>query len=157
MLQYPSPSNSPASECDPLVDYKPGLVPSSDHALIPRGSISVYTALYNNSRILGIPCSCTAASKSRPAGPHIPFSLRPIPLQLETVHYELIHRFPFPSMRYNMIYLFDLYNIEDFVADLFMTSTFTLKPGGESWDPRVWRVDADFKAKWGFLFVGSFK
>jgi hypothetical protein len=67
-----------------------GLVLSADHSLIPRGSISEYTALYNNGRILSIPYSCTAVSKSHPQGPHIPLSLQPIPLQLETVHYELI-------------------------------------------------------------------
>lgn len=62
-------------------------------------------------------------------------SLQQIPLRLETVHYELIDGFPFPRMRYNMISFFDLYNIEDFVTDLFMISTFPLKPGGESRDP----------------------
>jgi hypothetical protein len=66
ILQYPSPANSPASECDTYVDYVHGLVLSSDYFLIPRGSISVYTALYDNGRILGNPRSCAAALKSRP-------------------------------------------------------------------------------------------
>lgn len=153
ILQYPSPADSPAMQGDTPDNYERGLVLNAGHSVIPHGNTSVYTALYFNGVILGIPCSFTAASKSSPAGPRIPLSLRPIPLQLDTVHYELIDRFPFPRMRYNMIALFDHYSIEDFVGDLFMTSTFMIKPGGESWDPGAWRIDADFKAKWRFLLA----
>jgi hypothetical protein len=102
--------------------------------------------------ILGLACSSSAMSKSRPAPPNAPESLHPIPIQLEQVHFEWIDRFPLPKLRHRMIHLSDVINTEEFMADLFTTQTFTIQPGRPSWDSDAWKVTSDFKQKWIYLF-----
>jgi len=50
-----------------------------------------------------------------------------------------------------MISLTGLLDEEDFIADLFSMASFTLTPGGASWDPEVWNISEEFGAKWGYL------
>jgi hypothetical protein len=118
----------------------------------PITNHTIYSALFHNGVILGLACSSSAMSKSRPAPPNAPESLHPIPIQLEQVHFEWIDRFPLPKLRHRMIHLSDVINTEEFMADLFTTQTFTIQPGRPSWDSDAWKVTSDFKQKWIYLF-----
>ncbi|KAH6665945.1 hypothetical protein B0J14DRAFT_604971 [Halenospora varia] len=116
-------------------------------------SHTVYSALFHNGVLLGLPCSTASISRSSPAASHTPPSLWPSQLQLETVHYQWIDRFPLPQLRNRMIQLSDEFSTEDFLADMFSTNdSFTLEKGKESWDESAWSVSEGFKSKWGFLF-----
>ena len=55
-------------------------------------------------------------------------------------------------MRDNMITLMGIINEEEFLADLFCFTSFTLDAGAASWDPKAWRIGKEFSAKWGYLF-----
>jgi hypothetical protein len=113
---------------------------------------SAYAALYSNGVMLGLACSVTFAWQSNPVGPDVPEPLHPTSLQLTTVHPQWIDRFPFPRMRDNMITLLSIINEEEFLADLFCLTSFTLEPGTASWDPRGWKIGKEFSEKWGYLF-----
>lgn len=113
---------------------------------------TIYSALFHNGVILGLACSSSNMSKSRPAPPNTPESLRPISLQMEQVHFEWIDRFPMPNLRHSMIRFSDVINNEEFLADIFTGQTFTIQPGRPSWDPDAWEVTPEFKEKWGYLF-----
>ncbi|KIW31947.1 uncharacterized protein PV07_03533 [Cladophialophora immunda] len=130
------------------------LVPTSkpDTFVTTSISASIYGALYQNGAMMGIACSVVVPSKSSPVGPDIPESLRPTALQLTTIHPSWIDRFPFPKMRDNMITLMGIIDEEEFLADLFCLTSFTLNPGAASWDPTAWKIGKDFSAKWGYLF-----
>ena len=52
----------------------------------------------------------------------------------------------------NQINLGRIIEEEEFLQDLFNMNSFTLKPGGESWDPSSWIIGREFAKKWGFLF-----
>jgi hypothetical protein len=41
---------------------------------------------------------------------------------------------------------------EEFLADLFCFTSFTLDAGTAPWDPSGWRIGKEFSAKWGYLF-----
>ena len=51
-----------------------------------------------------------------------------------------------------MITLLSVIDEEEFLADLFCMTSFTVDDGGASWDPRAWKIGKDFSAKWGYLF-----
>lgn len=129
-------------------------IPSVDLAayFFPDPNNSVYAALFNNGRMLGLECNICVPSKSIPASSNIPLTLHPTPLQLSTSHHTWFDRFPFPRMRDNMISLGSLFDAEDFLSDLFNMVSFKLKPGGVSWDPEVWMISCEFEEKWGYLF-----
>ncbi|OAL20160.1 hypothetical protein AYO22_09132 [Fonsecaea multimorphosa] len=102
---------------------------------------------------MGISCALAVPpAKSNPAGPDIPESLRPTALQLTTNHPSWIDRFPFPKMRDNLITLMSIIDEEEFIADLFCLTSFTLDPGAAPWDPKAWKIGKEFSAKWGYLF-----
>lgn len=113
---------------------------------------TIYSALFHNGVILGLACSSSTVSKSRPAPVNTPESLRPIPLQMEEVHFEWIDRFPLPKLRHSMIRFSDVINSEEFLADIFTGQTFTIQPGRPSWDPDAWEATPEFREKWGYLF-----
>lgn len=113
---------------------------------------SVYAALFNNGAVLGITCSAAICSKSKPSSSRIPATLAPTSLQLSTVHPQWIDRFPFPRMRDNMITLMSIIDEEEFLADLFCLTSFSVRPGAAPWDPKAWKIGQDFSAKWGYLF-----
>lgn len=123
-----------------------------DHRIFPRPQLSVFAAMWDNGAMMGISCCCGFTSKSRAVGPEIPLSLHPTPLQLSRIHLTWIDRFPFPRMRDNMISLSGLFDEEVFLQDLFKEYSFTLVPGGLSYDPGAWRIGKDFASKWGYLF-----
>jgi hypothetical protein len=131
---------------------EPRISPDHSHFTIPI--FTVYSALYHNGIILGIPCATAGIHRSQPAGTHIPAPLRPIQIQLDQVHYSFIDRMPQKVLRHNMISLSDDFNVEDFTADLFTMPSFIIKPGCQSWDPTGWSIASTFRAKWSVLFNG---
>lgn len=130
------------------------LVPTSspDRFVVCSLNGSIYAALFNNGSLMGIPCSVSTPKKSAVPGPEVPESLQPTDLQLSTIHPSWIDRFPFPKMRDNMITLLGIINEEEFLADLFCLTSFTLDPGAAPWDPAAWKIGRDFSEKWGYLF-----
>ena len=130
----------------------PGPKLSQDHSHLTLPIFTVYSALYHNGVILGIPCTTSNISKSRPATAHVPAPLRPLQIQLEHVHYSFIDRMPHKALRHNMISLSDNFNVENFTADLFTMPSFIIAPGSQSWDPSGWSVAPDFRKKWSLLF-----
>jgi len=132
----------------------PAFVPTSDPDRFVPGSFSgsAYAALYNNGAMMGLTCSVVVPSRSSPVGADIPESLHPTALQLTTIHPPWIDRFPFPKMRDNMITLMGIIIEEEFLADLFCSTSFSLKPDGAPWDPNAWIIGKEFSQKWGYLF-----
>jgi hypothetical protein len=110
------------------------------------------SALFENGTILGITCGSSFPSKSKPAGLNVPVSLLPTILQLSTVHWQWIDRFPFPDARDEMIIQSCNINEEEFLWDLFHMETFRLRPGSKPWDPTAFAICIAFWGKWGFLF-----
>ncbi|KIW18349.1 hypothetical protein PV08_02637 [Exophiala spinifera] len=129
-----------------------GLSTKPDVCLTTTTPASVYAALFHNGAMMGLTCSITFASKSKPFGQEIPESLRPTPLQLSTIHPQWIDRFPFPKMRDNMITLLSIIDEEEFLGDLFCLTSFTVDSRFASWDPSGWKIGNEFSAKWGYLF-----
>jgi Domain of unknown function (DUF3425) len=115
--------------------------------------MNVWTALYLNGSMMGLGCSTSYPAKSKPAGPNIPESLHPTPLQMIAIHPLWIDKFPFPVMRDNLISAIGLVEEEDFLHDLFCMNSFEIKPGGATWDPNSWIIQKGFYDKWGFLFT----
>ncbi|OCL12608.1 hypothetical protein AOQ84DRAFT_311937 [Glonium stellatum] len=101
--------------------------------------------------MMGLTCSTSVPSKSRPVSLGIPLSLHPTTLQLTTIHVSWIDRFPFPHMRDTMITMSAVIDEEEFLRDLFTSPSFTLKAGKSSWDPEAWAIEKAFAEKWGFL------
>ncbi|KAL6242932.1 hypothetical protein RBB50_010032 [Rhinocladiella similis] len=129
-----------------------GVSTKPDTCVLTTTPASVYAALFHNGAIMGLTCSITFASKSKPFGEEIPNSLRPTPLQLTTIHPQWIDRFPFPKMRDNMITLLSIIDEEEFLGDLFCLTSFTVDGRLASWDPSAWKIGNEFSAKWGYLF-----
>ncbi|KAK5190671.1 hypothetical protein LTR99_003411 [Exophiala xenobiotica] len=129
-----------------------GVSTNPDRCVHTTVTANVYGALFANGALMGLACSITFASKSQPFGPGLPEPLRPTPLQLTTIHPQWIDRFPFPKMRDNMITLLSIIDEEEFLADLFCLTSFTIEPGAASWDPKAWKISKEFGAKWGYLF-----
>lgn len=109
-------------------------------------------ALFINGELLGLSCCVVIPSRSSPASPEVPPPLRPTPTQLLTVHSTGVDRFPFPKMRDNAINLASIIDEEEMTHDLFLTPSFTFRPGYAAWDPRAWQMERPFANKWGFLF-----
>ncbi|KAJ7673801.1 hypothetical protein DFH06DRAFT_750211 [Mycena polygramma] len=59
---------------------------NADRRLLPRPSITVYEALYNNGFIMGISCPTVVPMKSRAQPPSVPEQLQPTITQLLTIH-----------------------------------------------------------------------
>jgi Domain of unknown function (DUF3425) len=106
----------------------------------------------DNGKMLGIPCGTMFAMKSNPAVLGIPDSLKPTLLQLSTVHWAWVDKFPFPDFRDEIILHSGTIDDEEFLEDLFAMEAFTLAPGGASWDPYAWSINPEFQQKWGYLF-----
>lgn len=146
---------NPASGAGVTLSPLPTTVPGAGtdhHTPMPSAGWSVYSALFENGRVLGIKCGCSVPSKSNPTKPDTPLSLQPTPLQLSTIHHLWIDRFPFPRLRDNFIMLSSLIDEEEFLADLFNLKSFEIREGGCSWDPALWKIGEDFEARWGYLF-----
>ncbi|EXJ92344.1 hypothetical protein A1O3_00894 [Capronia epimyces CBS 606.96] len=123
----------------------------TEDCLISHANNTVFTALFKNGRILGLPCSSQISWKSN-FRPGIPPPLQPTVLQMTTMHTSWIDRFPFPHMRDNFIKLSAIIDEEEFLQTLFDTHSFTIVPGTMSWDPNGWIMSKEFADKWGYLF-----
>ena len=128
------------------------LTSSPSRTLFPDPNTSVFAALFTNGVLLGMQCSQCRIEKSRITGYTVPSSLIPTLLQLEVPHPMFIDRFPFQKFRDNFIYFALLIDVEQFLSDLFNLPSFALTPGGQSWDPSVWRIGPQFEERWGYLF-----
>ena len=137
----------------------PDLLPNNLNAPIPlllpdqlTLPLNVYTALFLNGQILSIVCSTTMASKSSPPTASIPLPLRPTSSQLTTVHFQWIDRLPFPKLRDSLIRLQGVVDLDEFLNDIFVAPSFSIRKGAESWDPRAWSMEGAWAKKWGWLF-----
>lgn len=125
---------------------------AQDTHYLPRPNASIFSALFNNGRLLGIPCSYCGLEKSKPTQLSVPYSLRATQLQINVAHRTFIDRFPFPAFRNNLIYFDALIDMEQFLDDLFNLYSFSLEFERPPWDPRAWRIGPEFEKKWGYLF-----
>lgn len=114
---------------------------------LPTSCQSAFAALFDNGQLLGLSCSTVKRCRSQYDCASIPQYLHPSELQKKTVHAEWIDRFPFPYMRDSCISLLDKYGEEEFLADLFKTSSFVVMQGSASWDPAGWAMTTTFKDK----------
>jgi len=112
-----------------------------------RDTLSVYAALYKNGQILGLECGKAKHSRSLYTCRTVPQHLRPTSLQRAVVHPDWIDRFPFPHMRDACISSLDTLDEEQFLGDLFMMSSFVIKDGYDSYDPRGWAITEVFRKK----------
>jgi len=155
-LQIPSPPDSGAydSPAPELIDDAAIKHHDTtfDRFKAPLESLAFLSALFENGTILGVACGANFPSKSRPVAPEIPASLQPTILQLSTVHWQWIDRFPFPECRDEMIIQSGNIDEEDFLGDLINMETFRVTLGARSWDPTAFTICPTFQAKWGFLF-----
>ncbi|KIN00629.1 hypothetical protein OIDMADRAFT_180825 [Oidiodendron maius Zn] len=111
----------------------------------------LFSALHNNSRLLGISCLFPLPRQS-PMGSHeLPLPLHPVPLQMEILHLPYIDCLPLPALRHNLILFSELVDDEAFCLDL-MSSTSFIIVGSQSWDPSGWQASPDFKSRWPILF-----
>lgn len=101
---------------------------------------------------MGLICNAPYPAKSKPPDPKWPVSLQPSALQLTTIHPQWLDRFPFPKMRDNFIILIGIIDEEEFLRDFFCMKSFEIETGGQSWDPKAWKIGRDFGRKWGYLF-----
>jgi hypothetical protein len=108
--------------------------------------------MLENGKMLGITCGTSIASKSKPAAAAIPEPLQPTLLQLTTLHWLWIDRFPFPDFRDQIIISSGVIEEEEFVEDLFTMEPFSLEPSAKTWDPFAYIMNPLYKAKWGYLF-----
>jgi hypothetical protein len=46
----------------------------------------------------------------------------------------------------------DRWSAEEFLGDIFATTSFSIKPGRMSWDSTAWEVAQGFREKWRLLF-----
>lgn len=125
--------------------------PGAGECLISHTNNTVFTALFKNGRVLGVPCGSQMSRKSK-MRPGIPPPLQPTLLQTTTMHTSWIDRFPFPRMRDNFIMLNAVIDEEEFLQSLFDTHSFTIVPGTMSWDPNGWIMSKEFADEWGYLF-----
>ncbi|OAL47933.1 hypothetical protein IQ07DRAFT_646137 [Pyrenochaeta sp. DS3sAY3a] len=124
-LQYPSKANTmPDAIIFPLSQ--------------PNFPFTVFSALYINGEIQGIPCSTTYSARTPHPNPSIPLPLHPTDLQRLVVHPRWIDRLPFPKMRDTLIKLQGVLDEEALMRDLFTLSSWTIIPGQACWDPRAW-------------------
>jgi hypothetical protein len=118
----------------------------------PDPPLTVFSALYLNGQILGIACSVCQPSRSPHASPHHPASLHPTESQLTIVHPRWMDSLPFPRMRDTLVRLLCAIDEEDLLRDLFTMPSWRIEgKGGASWDPKAWRMEDEWRDKWGWL------
>lgn len=123
-----------------------------DHRFLINPQWDVLLALRENGHQLGLYCWGVKVITSRHQSVTVPEILRPTPLQLTTPHFDWIDKWPFPRMRDNMILLAGTIDLEELYKDLFTRDSFRIEEGAPTWDPTAWKIDADFDARWGYLF-----
>lgn len=45
-----------------------------------------------------------------------------------------------------------LFEDEDLISDLFTRPSFSIQEGCEPWDPRGWKMEEEFRERWGWVF-----
>lgn len=115
--------------------------------------LTVFSALYMNGDIQGITCAISYSSRTPMPKPHIPLPLHPTELQQMIVHPRWIDRLPFPRMRDSLIRLRGVVDEEELCKDLFTMPSFTIDIGCACWDPSGWRMEEEWKKKWGWLMI----
>jgi hypothetical protein len=68
------------------------------------------------------------------------------------VHFQWIDRLPFPKLRDSLIRLQGVVDLDEFLNDIFVAPSFSIRKGAESWDPRGWSMEGAWAKKWGWLF-----
>lgn len=43
-------------------------------------------------------------------------------------------------------------DLDEFLNDIFVAPSFSIRKGAESWDPRAWSMEGAWAKKWGWLF-----
>jgi hypothetical protein len=114
---------------------------------------TVFSAMYINGELQGIPCATGYASRTPFPKPTIPLPLHPTETQLMVVHPRWIDRLPFPKMRDSLIKLRGVVDEEEILKDIFTMPSFRIEGGGESWDPRAWVMEKEWEGKWGWLMI----
>jgi hypothetical protein len=114
---------------------------------------TVFSAMYINGEIQGIPCSTGVTSRTPFPKASTPLPLHPTETQLMVVHPRWIDRLPFPKMRDSLIRLRGVVDEEEILKDFFTMPSFRIEGGGESWDPGAWRMEKEWEGKWGWLMI----
>jgi hypothetical protein len=125
--------------------------PGTDAHFLDMPAFTMFSALYSNSRVLGISCLKPGPHQSPPATIDTPSPLHPIPLQQEVSHLPYIDCIPIAKLRHNLILFNGLVDDEDFCLDLTTGSNFIVV-GRQSWDPSGWVLSDEFKQRWAVLF-----
>ena len=119
----------------------------------PNHPFTVFSALYINGELQGIPCATTYSARTPSPTPSIPLPLHPTEMQLMIVHPRWIDRLPFPRMRDSLIKLRGVVDEEEILKDIFTMPSWTITPGQACWDPRAWKMEKEWAGKWGWLMV----
>ena len=92
--------------------------PDMDPYFINMPILTVFSALHNNSRMLGISCLYPSRRQSPPGSPDLPLTLHPVSLQMEVPHLPYIDCLPLPKLRHNLVLFNGLVDDETFCFDL---------------------------------------
>jgi hypothetical protein len=114
---------------------------------------TVFSAMYINGELQGIPCATSYSSRTPFPKPSIPLPLHPTELQLMVVHPRWIDRLPFPKMRDSLIRLRGVVDEEELLKDFFTMPSFRIDGCGEAWDPGAWKMESEWEGKWGWLMI----
>ncbi|KAH8819463.1 hypothetical protein F5884DRAFT_848785 [Xylogone sp. PMI_703] len=125
--------------------------PRTDPYFITMPTETLFSALYNNGRLLGISCINPLPRRSPPGDTDLPFPLHPVELQMDVLHHPYIDCLPIPKLRHNLIFFAATIDNDEFCRDLVSPSNFTVI-GNQSWDPSGWVMSSEFRKKWEFLF-----
>jgi hypothetical protein len=133
------------------ISLSPAVPLNAENYYLTIPGFSLCAALHNNARLQGISCLLPLPLLTPPGTPSLPLPLHPITLQMTTIHLPYIDCLALPKVRHNLILLNGLVDEEEFCGDLIGTTSFVVM-GGQSWDPKGWVLEKEFKKKWSFLF-----
>lgn len=125
--------------------------PNTDPYFLNIPSFTLFSALHENSRLLGISCLFPVLRQSPPGTTDLPLTLHPVPLQMEVYHLPYIDCLPLPKLRHNLIMYSRLIDDEAFCSDL-TSSLNCIAAGSQSWDASGWVISETFTGKWAVLF-----
>ena len=125
--------------------------PGTDPFFLNIPSFTLFSALHNNSRLLGISCLYPLPRQTPPGGSGLPVPLHPVSLQMEVHHLPYIDCLPLPKLRHNLIAFTGVVDDETFCFDLTTSSNFIVA-GSQSWEPSGWIISEEFKERWALLF-----
>ncbi len=107
--------------------------PGTDPYFLTIPSFSLFSALENNRRLLGISCLISLSRRSPPDTLDLPLALHPVILQREVVHLPYIDILPLLTLRHNVILFSDLIDYEISWFELTTSSDWKVM-GSQSWD-----------------------